>query len=198
MTRGLDRIRLWRSLTLVVALAPAGWLLWGWFTDGLGADPIQTVVHVTGQVAFVVLAATLALGPLARLSGAGWLLAARRGMGLAAFAWASAHGLAWAGLDQFWEWYFMVQDIAGRPYLQAGLIAWLLLLPLAVTSTDAWQRRLGASGWAWLHRLSYVVAGIALLHVYLQIRADYRTFIILTSVFAVIVAARMVARFYRP
>lgn len=186
-----NAIRLWRGLVLILALAPAGWLLGGWLAGGLGADPVERVIHFTGQVAFAVLLATLALGPVARISRMTWLLAARRGLGVMAFAWATAHALAWAGLDQYWEWMFMVEDVAGRPYLQAGLIAWLILVPLAVTSTDGWQRRLGPRGWTWLHRLAYAGAGIALLHVYLQIRADYSAFIVLATALAVIVVARL-------
>ncbi len=186
-------IRLYRWLALMAAVAPAVWLAWRAWAGRLGADPVETLLHTTGSVAFVLLLATLALGPVARLAGYGWLAAPRRWLGILTCLWAAGHFGVWLGLDQFFAWGFAWQEFQGRAYLWWGAGALVILLMLGVTSTDGWQRRLGPGVWTGLHRLSYVAAVAALIHIHLQTRADYLLVYVYTGGLAVLIAARLAA-----
>ncbi len=186
-------MRLYKWAAATGALAPAIWLLWALLTGRTGADPVEYLLHFSGNTAFVLLLVTLGLGPVARWSGRWCIAAPRRWLGVLAFGWAVAHVAVWIGLDQFFAWRFAWQELAGRPYLWAGLAALLMLMPLAATSTDGWMRRLGPIAWSRLHKLAYPAAGTALLHQALQVRADYRMFYLYATALAVIVVARLAA-----
>lgn len=147
----------------VLCLAPLALLAWRFFTDRLGANPVEFLTHRTGFWALVLLLCTLAVTPLRRLTRQAWLIRLRRPLGLFAFFYALLHVAIWIGLDRFFDWTTMLEDILERPYITAGAVAVLLLVPLAVTSTRGWIRRLGAR-WQLLHRLVYPAAAAAVLH----------------------------------
>jgi sulfoxide reductase heme-binding subunit YedZ len=148
---------------LLLACMPLGLLLVSATTDGLGANPVEAVLHRTGDWALRLLLATLAVTPLRRLTGWQWLLSFRRLLGLTAFAYALLHGLTYLVLDRGLLWEEVVADVLERPYVTVGLTALLLMVPLAVTSTRAMMRRLGRR-WQSLHRLVYAIAALAVLH----------------------------------
>ncbi len=162
-TAAQARLRLARRAAFAAGALPlalVGWRLW---QGAYEPDPIAALADETGEWALRVLLATLAMRPLRRLTGWRWPLAVRRTLGLWAFAWASLHLGVYAGLDQYGIWAEIPRDVLERPFVLAGFAGWLLLVPLAVTSTRGWMRRLGAR-WQRLHRLVYAVAALALLH----------------------------------
>jgi len=157
-----------RVVLFSLALLPLARLIYLGVAAGLGANPVEFVVRSLGTWALILLCATLAVTPLRWLTGWAWLLRLRRMAGLFCFFYALLHVLAYTGIDQHFDLAALVADVLKRPYITAGLAAFLMLLPLAVTSTNAMVRRLGARNWQRLHRLVYVVALAAILHYWWQ------------------------------
>lgn len=159
----------------------------------LGANPIEAILHDLGHWALRLLLLTLALTPLQRGLGWNFLAPWRRRIGLAAFFYAVAHLLAWAVLDQGLLLAAIGADILKRPYIGLGLGAVLLMLPLAITSTQRAIRRLGWKRWKGLHRLVYPAAILAVAHFFVLIKADYTEPLIYGAVLAVLLGWRGVA-----
>lgn len=132
-------------------------------TGGLGANPIEFITRSTGTWTLVLLLCTLAVTPLRLFTGYGWVVRLRRMLGLLTFAYALLHTLTWIWLDQWFDPVAMLLDIVQRPFITAGFLAVLMMLPLALTSTDAMMRRLGRR-WSQLHRAIYLVLVASLLH----------------------------------
>lgn len=153
-----------KGAVFVAALYELARLLYLGFTGALGANPVETVERGLGTAALVLLLITLAITPLRWLTGWAWLLRLRRMLGLYAFFYAALHVAAYVWLDQWFDLAAIVDDILKRPYLSFGAVAFVLLIPLAVTSTNAWVRRLGGRNWQRLHRLVYLIACLAILH----------------------------------
>ena len=147
-----------------VALGPLAWLGWRWQTTGLGANPIELLTRTLGIWALRLLLASLAMTPLRILFGWSWPIALRRLLGLWAFAYVCLHFSVWIGLDHFFDWGTMAEDVVKRPYITVGVLALLLLVPLACTSTAGMIRRLGGRNWRRLHRLVYAIAVLGVLH----------------------------------
>ena len=158
----------------VLCLLPAVWLamrtlgVWGL---GLGANPIEELLHECGKWGLKMLLATLAISPLRRLTGWNVLIRFRRMLGLFAFVYIALHFLIYAGLDQRFELHYIVEDVIERPYITLGMVGLAFLIPLAVTSTNAMMRRLGKR-WQKLHRLVYVIAVLGVWHFYWQVKLD--------------------------
>ena len=183
------RARLIHIGVMAAAATPALLLALAAVQGDLGPNPIETVTHVTGEWAIRLLLASLAVTPLRRLSGLNWLIRLRRTIGLFAFGYASAHFATWVGLDHFFYWEGITEDILERPWVTVGFLAWLLLVPLAVTSTRAWIRRLGRR-WIVLHRLAYVCAGLAVLHYLWLVKADVVPPLVHGAILGVLLALR--------
>jgi sulfoxide reductase heme-binding subunit YedZ len=163
----------WWVVTLA-SLTPLFWLLWRAAVGGLGVDPVNTINNVTGRAALIMLFLSLACTPLSTMFGFRKALTVRKSLGLIAFLYASLHLLNFIGLDYGLDLELLVQDaLLNKPYIFAGSLAFLLLLPLAVTSTRGWMRRLGKR-WKQLHRLVYVAATLAVLHFFWQAKATER------------------------
>ncbi len=160
-----------KLMVTTACLAPFALLLSGAIAGDLGANPVERVTDVTGQWGLRFLLIMLAVTPLRRLTGWNLLLRFRRMLGLFAFFYISLHLLTWAWLDQELVWANIVSDIAKRPYVAVGFAAWLLMLPLAVTSTRVMKRRLGRN-WQRLHRLAYAVSVLGVLHYFWLVKAD--------------------------
>jgi sulfoxide reductase heme-binding subunit YedZ len=175
---------------VALGLLPAAALVYRGLRGGLGADPIETLTHVTGGWALRLLLASLAVTPLRRALGWAALAPARRTLGLLAFGYATVHLSVYVALDHFFDWRAISEDVLERPYVTAGATAFLCLLPLAVTSTRAWQRKLGAR-WVRLHRLVYVAALAAVVHHLWLVKADLRAPLIEASVLALLLGARL-------
>lgn len=193
-----------KAIVHLLALAPLSLLAWrAWLVargidiDALGPDPVAAIEHELGQWALRLLLLTLAVTPLRQLTDQPVLLRFRRMLGLYAFAYASLHFAAWLGLDLGGYWRQVFEEIARRPYVTAGFAAWLLLLPLALTSTRGWMRRLGRH-WGRLHRLAYAIAVLAVLHFWWIVKSDYREPLLYAAILALLLGWRMARRLARP
>lgn len=153
-----------RALLFALALVPLVRLFYLGATGGLGANPIEFVTRSLGTWALVLLCVTLAVSPLRWLTGWAWLLRLRRMTGLFCFFYALLHVLTYAVLDHWLDWPALWADVVKRPFITAGFAAFVMLLPLAATSSNAMVRRLGARRWQALHRLVYAIALAAILH----------------------------------
>ena len=152
-----------RILVHVGALAPLAWLLWAYWQDLFLVDPIREITTLTGKTALILLVLTLACTPLHTLLGFKKLLRVRRALGLYAFMYASLHFLVFVGLDYRFDLELLRPAILDQRYVLVGFAAGLLMLPLALTSTNRWRRRLGRN-WVRLHRLVYLVGILAVVH----------------------------------
>ncbi len=155
--------KLAQPVTFVLALLPLAWLVKRTLANDLGVNPAETLQLQTGIWALRFLLATLAVTPLRRLTGWHRIVQYRRMLGLFAFFYASLHLLTWVVLDQYFDVSAMLADVVKRPFITAGMVAFVLMLPLAVTSTKGWIRRLGRK-WQALHRLIYISGAAAALH----------------------------------
>jgi len=178
------------------SLAPAASLGVAALTDGLGANPIETITHRTGWWALVLLTATLAITPLRRLTRRSGWIRYRRLLGLFAFFYATLHFLTYMVLDQFFAWTYIVEDIAERPFITVGFAAWLILLSLALTSTAGAIRRL-RKNWQRLHRLVYVAAVLGGVHFLWKVKADTREPLVFLSVILALLLLRVWAPWNR-
>lgn len=161
------------ALTPLAVLGMQVWEVWQTGNDALGADPVAEIEHRLGLWALRLLMATLAITPLRQLTGQAVLVRFRRMLGLYAFFYACLHLSAYLVLDLRGYWTLIFEEIAKRPYITVGFSAWLLLLPLAVTSTKGWIKRLGRN-WARLHKLVYAAGVLAVLHFWWLVKSDIR------------------------
>ena len=153
-----------KAVVWAACLAPLAMLAHRFHADDLGANPIDFVTDSLGIWALRLLLASLALTPLRILFGLSWPVTLRRLLGLFAFAYVALHLATWVVLDHFFDWPVMLADVVKRPYVTVGMAAFVLLVPLAATSTAGMIRRLGARAWRRLHRLVYASAVLAVLH----------------------------------
>ena len=182
-----------KALAHALALLPLAWLVHDALGDALGADPVKALTHRTGDWTLRLLLACLAMSPLRRLLDRPWPIRFRRLLGLYAFFYASLHLSVYVGLDLAGDWAHLLEDIAKRPYITVGFGAWLLLVPLALTSTRGWMRRLGRR-WGQLHRAVYVAAALGVVHFYWGVKADVREPLLYAGVLAVLFGIRGIAR----
>jgi len=152
-----------KALVFAAALVPLARLVYLVFTGAL-VEPLQFITRSTGDWTLYFLSITLAVTPLRRLSKWNWLHKLRRMLGLFAFFYALLHFTTFLWFDHFFDVAEMLKDVAKRPFILVGFIAFVLLVPLAVTSTNGMVRRLGGKRWQWLHRLIYVAAPLGVLH----------------------------------
>ncbi|MFC1662183.1 sulfite oxidase heme-binding subunit YedZ [Gemmatimonadota bacterium] len=160
-----------KAAAWILGLIPLGWVGWRFFRDDLGANPVELLLHEAGVWTLAFLLLTLSVTPIRRLARWNQVIKIRRLLGLFAFFYAFLHLLVYLSLDQGFAWEFILEDVSERPYITVGFAAFLLLLPLAVTSTRGWIRRLGKR-WQQLHRLVYVAATLGVVHFYWQVKAD--------------------------
>ncbi len=161
-----------KIVLFAAALAPLANLLWRGYSGALGANPVEVITHTTGDWALIFLLLTLAVTPLRKLSGLAWLVRFRRMLGLFAFFYASLHVTTYVWLDQWFDVHSMVKDVAKRPFITLGFTAFVLLVPLAATSTRKMIARLGGRRWQWLHRLIYCSAVAAIVHFTWSMKKD--------------------------
>ncbi len=157
----------------LAAWAPLMALLWDLWQGNLSVNPIQDITFRTGKAAMVLLVLSLAVTPIHTVFGFNWVLKVRRTLGLYAFFYVVLHFLTYAWLDYDWDFYLIRLEITEKPYVLVGFAAFLLLLPLALTSTKGWQRRL-KRGWKRLHQLVYVAVLLVMLHYIWVQKADIR------------------------
>lgn len=168
------RVLLLKTGVWILGLTPLGWAVYRFFLgDGFGVNPIAELQLWGGLTSLTALLSAVSVTPLRRLTGWNDLQKVRRLVGLFAFFYVTLHFLIWIGIDQFFAWEYILEDIAERPYILIGFSAFVLLIPLALTSTKGWIRRLGRN-WVRLHRLVYVAALFGIVHYYWVTKADDR------------------------
>jgi sulfoxide reductase heme-binding subunit YedZ len=184
-----------KVVVFLMALIPLGKLAIGAYLDALGANPIEKITHVTGYWTLTFLLITLTITPIKRLSGWLWLMRLRRMLGLFAFFYAVLHFSTYLVLDQFFDWDNIIKDIVKRPYITIGFSAFVVLIPLAVTSNDALIRRLGGKNWKTLHSLIYPCAIAGVVHFWWLVKKDLTNPVIFASLLALLLGMRLAYRF---
>ncbi|MFB3827517.1 MAG: sulfite oxidase heme-binding subunit YedZ [Bryobacteraceae bacterium] len=179
-----------KPLLFVLALAPLGALAWKGLHQDLGANPIEYITHATGLWTLRFLMLTLAVTPARRLFRRPGLIRYRRMLGLFAFFYGCLHLVTYVWLDQFFAFAAMLRDVARRPFITAGFTAFLLMVPLAATSTAGWIRSLGGRRWRALHRLVYASAAAGVVHFWWLVKSDVRRPVAYATILAVLLAAR--------
>ena len=178
-----------KPVLFVVCLLPFIALAMGAVNDTLGTNPVETMTHETGEWTLRFLLLTLLITPLRRLSGNSWLIRLRRMFGLYAFFYACLHFLTYIWFDHYFDWMEIVKDIPKRPFITVGFIAFVLLVPLAFTSTNAMMRRL-KKNWTRLHKLVYVIAVLGILHFLWLVKADILEPMVYTLILLVLLGYR--------
>lgn len=200
MPKSSPRLIAAKALVHALALAPLAILAWQFFdvwrhgSDALGADPVAEIEHRTGLWALRLLMVALAVTPLRQLTGKPVLLRFRRMLGLYAFFYATVHLSAYLLLDLRGYWTQVFEEIVKRPYITVGFAAWLLLVPLAVTSTQGWMRRLGRR-WGQLHKAVYAVGVLAVLHFWWLVKSDIREPLLYAGIAAALLGWRLWKKF---
>jgi sulfoxide reductase heme-binding subunit YedZ len=187
-----------KTLVWLACLWPLASLVWRAVANNLGADPTATITFTTGLATLRLLTLSLAVTPLRRLwPRLGWLIQFRRLLGLFAFFYASLHLLTYIALYAGFDVHAMAADIARRRFITMGVAAWLLLLPLAATSTHWAVRKLGGKRWNRLHKLVYLAAVCGVVHYWWQVKPGVRTPLAITVILAVLLLARPVLAWTR-
>lgn len=181
-----------KVLVFVICLLPFVWLTFAFFTYRLGANPIEAVTRETGQWALRFVMISLAVSPLKWLTGLSVLQRFRRMLGLFAFFYACVHMLLYLGLDQFFNVSEIWADIIKRPFITIGFLTFVLLIPLAVTSTNKMVKRLGLSRWKMLHQLNYLIVILACIHFFMLVKQDITEPVIYSVIAAVLLFSRVV------
>ena len=185
------KLRFTKIALFLAALVPLARLAWKAFHDGLGANPIEVITHSTGDWTLIFVLTTLAITPIRRLTRQYWLIGVRRMIGLFAFFYGTLHFLTYIWLDKFFDVHEMLKDIAKRRFITVGFSAFVLMIPLALTST-AWSiRRLGGKNWLRLHRLIYFTGILAVVHYTWLVKADRRKPIEYGVVLGILLAYRV-------
>ena len=179
-----------KVIVFLLCLIPAANLALGWQNDALGANPIETLSRASGEWTLRFLLISLAVTPLRRYTGLHWLIRLRRMLGLFVFAYATSHLLSYVWLDQFFDWRAIARDILDRPFITVGFSAFVLLIPLAATSNSFALRRLGGRRWQALHRSSYGIAVLGVVHFWWLVKAGVFTPLIYALVLAALLGLR--------
>lgn len=188
------QIGLVKAVIFVAALVPFARLVLFAFTDRLGANPIEFITRNTGDWTLYFLCLTLSVTPLRRITGANWLIKLRRMLGLFAFFYVTLHFTTFLWFDHFFDLDEMLRDVVKRPFITVGFTAFVLLIPLAATSTNGMVKRLGGKRWLWLHRAIYLIAPLGILHFW-WMKAGKNDFAEPT-LFGTIVALLLLSRVY--
>lgn len=162
-----------RIAVFLACLGPLARLVWLYRQNELGANPIEFITLSTGTWTLVFLLSTLSITPLRRLTGQAWLISFRRMLGLFAFFYGCLHLTIFVWLDKFFDWQDMIDDVTKRSFITFGAAALTLMIPLALTSTNAWVRRLGGKRWQAVHRLIYASGILGCVHFWWKVKADH-------------------------
>ncbi len=185
------RVPVWAVWLL--CLLPLSWLIWQAAGGGLGADPVKTLERALGLHALQFLIATLCVTPLRRYAGIS-LLRFRRALGLVTFTYAALHLIVWVTLDLAFRWGEIGADLVKRPFIIVGMIGFLIMVPLAVTSNNAALRRLGAALWQRLHRLTYLAAALGALHFIMLSKVWSAELVLYSGAVAALLVIRLVPK----
>ena len=184
-------MKITKAAVFALCLIPLLLLLWDFHKDALGPNPVENITHTTGNWTIHFLLITLTITPLRKLFNAPSLIRLRRMLGLFAFFYGCLHLATYLWLDQSFDWAAIWKDIYQRPFITAGFTSWLLMMPLALTST-AWSiRKLGGKRWQWLHRLIYISALAGVIHFYWLVKSDVRRPLLYGAILAILMLYRV-------
>lgn len=184
------RNKILKPIVFLAALLPLARLFYFFRTDNLGANPIEVITRSTGTWTLIFVMVTLSITPLRRLSGVLWLVQFRRMTGLFAFFYGVLHFTTYIWLDQSFNIHSIIKDVYKRPFITAGFTAFTLMIPLALTSTRGWIRRMGKY-WGKLHRLIYLTAIAGVTHYIWLVKKDLRVPLIYAGILAVLLGYRL-------
>jgi len=187
-----------KVLIFINSLIPLILLLWDSYRRQVGANPLEFVTRTTGMLTIVFLFLTLAVTPLRRIMGANWLVKFRRMLGLYAFFYGFLHLMTYVAFDRFFKLTTIPGDVAQRPFIAVGMVAFFMLVPLAITSTNSMVRRLGGKNWKWLHRLTYVAGLGGVLHYWMLVKSDTRIPLTFGFLLFVLLGYRLIAKYASP
>ncbi|MDQ1706945.1 MAG: methionine sulfoxide reductase heme-binding subunit [Pyrinomonadaceae bacterium] len=187
-----------KILLFTNALVPLALLLWDVYHKRVGANPLEFVTRTTGMLTLVFLLLTLAVTPVRKITRLNWLVKFRRMLGLFAFFYGFLHLLTYVWFDRYFKLKSIPGDIVARPFITVGMAAFFLMVPLAVTSTNKMIKRLGGKRWNRLHKLIYLAGIAGALHYWLLVKADTRLPLTLAFVLALLLAHRLLVKFYPP
>jgi len=182
-----------KPVIFMACLAPLANLAWGAWHSQLGANPIEAITHATGNCTLTFLLITLSVTPLRKITRQYWLIGLRRMLGLFAFFYGTLHLMTYVWLDKFFDVHEMLADIGKRRFITAGMTAFVLMIPLALTSTKWSIRKLGGRRWQALHRLIYFSAAAGVVHYLWLVKADLRKPLEYAAVLGVLILYRMIA-----
>ena len=191
----MKEIKFAQLVVFINSLVPIVLLSWDAYHHRLGANPLEFVTHTTGTLTLVFLLISLAVTPLRKLLGLPWLIKLRRTVGLYAFFYGSLHLMAYVWFDKFFNLRAAADDILKRPFIAVGMLAFFLMIPLAVTSTNNMVKRLGGKRWSLLHKSVYVAAGCGVLHYWLLVKADTRQPLWFAAFLGVLLAYRLIVAY---
>jgi sulfoxide reductase heme-binding subunit YedZ len=187
-----DDLQFARLLVLVNAAVPATLLGWDAWHHNLGANPVNFAILTTGMLTLIFLLLTLAVTPLRKITRLNWIIFSRRTLGLYAFFYGSLHFFIFFSLDRSFSVSDTLSEMIKRKYLLVGITGLLVMVPLAVTSTNAMIKRLGGKRWRALHRLAYLAAIAGVIHYYMQVKADVRRPLVFAAVLTILLGYRLV------
>src|SRR5215213_2015861 len=189
-----EEIKFYRVVVFANSLVPLGMMLWDWTQGQLGANPVEFLTRTTGMLTLVFLLISLAVTPLRRLTGVQWLIQFRRMLGLYAFFYGFLHLLTYVWFDRSFNLKGTIADIYARPFIAVGMLSFFLMVPLAITSTKGWIKRLVGKRWALLHKLVYVSAIGGVIHFWMLVKSDTRLPIRFAFALAVLLGSRLVIK----
>ena len=187
-----------KVIVFVNALVPLVLMLWDVYFHRAGANPLEYVTRTTGMLTLVFLVSTLAISPIRQITGLNWLIKFRRMLGLFAFFYGFLHLVTYIWFDRFFKLQTVPADVATRPFIALGMLAFFLMIPLAITSTNNMIKRLGGKSWSQLHKLVYIAAVAGVLHFWLLVKSDIRLPLTFGFVLLLLLAHRVFVRLYPP
>ena len=185
-----------KLVLFINGLVPLTLLLWDVYHHRVGANPLEFVTRTTGMLTLVFLLITLAVTPARKLSGLNWLVKFRRMLGLFAFFYGFLHLMTYVWFDRFFNLKSAARDILARPFIAVGLTAFLLMIPLAITSTNKWVKRLGGKRWSRLHKVVYLSGIGGALHYWMLVKSDTRLPLTFAFVLALLLGFRAFIKYY--
>lgn len=186
-----------KVVVFLLCLVPLSALIWRGFNNGLGANPVEFIQLATGQWTLRFLIFTLCITPFRKLFKLPDLIRFRRMLGLFAFFYVCLHFLTYLGPDQSFDLAGMWKDVYKRPFITVGFFGFVCLIPLAITSTAGWIRRLGGKRWQMLHRLIYVAAVAGVIHYYWKVKSDVREPLLYAAIVAILLLWRLGDWFFK-
>lgn len=189
----MNKTILIKITVFLLCLIPFVWMVWDVFTENLGANPVEALSHRTGDWTLRFLLMVLAITPLRKLTGWTWWMRYRRMLGLYAFFYACVHFMVYVAIDLYFSFDQVLEDIVKRPYITVGFLAFVLLIPLAATSTKQMMRSLGKR-WKRIHQLVYPIAVLGVIHYIWLVKADLLQPLIYAAILALLLGYRVVGR----